>query len=62
MKEGQAENLTEEETNLKQELMKTGFRSWSKQDFSSFVTGCEKYGRKNMEMIAQLVRKSLPEV
>lgn len=42
--------------------MQTGFRDWSKQDFNSFITGNEKYGRKNIEQIAALVGKSQADV
>ncbi len=42
--------------------MKTGFKDWTKQDFNNFITGCEKYGRKNIEMIAQIVKKTEAEV
>jgi hypothetical protein len=53
---------TEEELKLKEELLATGFRDWSKQDFNNFVTGNEKYGRKNFEQISQLVGKPQKEV
>lgn len=39
-KEGLAEPLTMEEQMLKEELMETGFTTWSRQDFTNFVTGC----------------------
>ena len=58
----ECEPLNEEELSLKNELMQTGFREWSKQDFNSFITGNEKYGRKNTEQIAALVGKSQAEV
>jgi SWI/SNF-related matrix-associated actin-dependent regulator of chromatin subfamily A member 5 len=43
-------------------LLATGFRDWSKQDFNNFITGSEKYGRKNFEQISQIVGKSQQEV
>lgn len=54
--------MTEEELKLKEEILATGFRDWSKQDFNNFITGNEKYGRKNFEQIAQLVGKSQQDV
>ena len=42
--------------------METGFRDWSKQDFNNFIAGNEKFGRKKLDLIAQLVGKTEPEV
>lgn len=61
-KEGQAEPLNMEEQMLKEELMETGFTSWSRQDFTNFVTGCEKHGRKSHDLIAELVSKPIDEI
>lgn len=41
------ESLTPEEQELKERLLETGFRTWSKHDFWKFVNGCEKYGKSN---------------
>jgi SWI/SNF-related matrix-associated actin-dependent regulator of chromatin subfamily A member 5 len=58
----ECEELTEEEIKLKDELLATGFKNWSRTDFNEFVTGCEKYGRKNYEEIARVVKKSVEEI
>jgi len=42
--------------------MQTGFRDWNKNDFNNFITGCEKHGRKNLELIANIVGKPLEAV
>jgi SWI/SNF-related matrix-associated actin-dependent regulator of chromatin subfamily A member 5 len=47
---------------LKDEILATGFRDWNKLDFNNFITGNEKYGRKNFEQISQLVGKSQLDV
>lgn len=55
--------LTEEEQLKKEEMMAEGFPNWTKKDFLSFVRGCEKFGRKNIESIAMEVEgKSYAEV
>ena len=54
--------LTAEEARLKDDLLATGWRDWNKGDFNNFVTGCEKFGRKNYELIAELVNKPLATV
>ncbi|KRW99907.1 P-loop containing nucleoside triphosphate hydrolase [Pseudocohnilembus persalinus] len=46
-------DLSEEEKEEKERLYKTGFPGWLKSDFESFVQGCTKYGRDNIEKIAK---------
>jgi SWI/SNF-related matrix-associated actin-dependent regulator of chromatin subfamily A member 5 len=38
------------------DLMKTGFTEWTKQEFSDFISGSEKYGRNSVEQIAGVVK------
>lgn len=43
--------------------MKTGFVEWNKQEFSDFIAGSEKYGRNNVEQIAEFIKtKNVEEV
>ena len=39
--------LTQLEIDLKDDLVRTGFTDWSKNDFYNFVSGSEKYGRSS---------------
>lgn len=56
------ESLTPEEQELKERLLETGFRTWSKHDFWKFVNGCEKYGKSNYEKISQKLEKDISEI
>jgi|JI61114C2RNA_FD_contig_31_5515327_length_1106_multi_4_in_0_out_0_3 SWI/SNF-related matrix-associated actin-dependent regulator of chromatin subfamily A member 5 len=47
----------EDERLRKEQLLKTGFLSWSKTDFQNFVQGCEKFGRQSLQEIAEFVQK-----
>lgn len=47
-----AEALTEEEQLEKNELLTQGLANWSKRDFTAFVRANEKYGRHDIENIA----------
>ncbi|GAA5965649.1 hypothetical protein JCM21900_003048 [Sporobolomyces salmonicolor] len=47
-----AEPLTEEEKAEKEALGELGFTEWSKREFTSFIRGCEIYGKHNYEGIA----------
>lgn len=49
--------LTEEERQLKTELMDQGFGNWNRKDFYHFISVCSKYGRNSIPMIA----KEFPE-
>ncbi|CAK9440277.1 uncharacterized protein LODBEIA_P43770 [Lodderomyces beijingensis] len=44
--------LTEEERQLKTELMKLGFGNWNRKDFYHFISVCAKYGRNSIPLIA----------
>jgi SWI/SNF-related matrix-associated actin-dependent regulator of chromatin subfamily A member 5 len=55
--------LTEEELDEKERLLKQGYNNWSRRDFTSFCKACEKYGRRDLESIAaELEGKTLKEV
>ncbi|XP_023332066.1 chromatin-remodeling complex ATPase chain Iswi [Eurytemora carolleeae] len=56
-----AEELTEEEQIEKEELLKDGFRDWTKRDFNQFVRLNEKYGRDDMGSISKEVEGKTPE-
>ncbi|ORX54808.1 hypothetical protein BCR36DRAFT_282567, partial [Piromyces finnis] len=59
----EAEPLTEEEIAEKEKLLEQGFEKWGKRDFSSFIKLNEKYGRENVEQIAnEMDGKTLEEV
>ncbi|EMG45637.1 ISW1 ISWI chromatin-remodeling complex ATPase ISW1 [Candida maltosa Xu316] len=45
--------LTEEEKQLKEDLMKQGFSNWNRRDFHHFISVCTKYGRNSIRVIAQ---------
>lgn len=53
------EPLTEEEQELKLDLLDSGFRTWLKSDFNNFVSASEKYGRNSIAEIANFVGKSV---
>lgn len=44
--------LTEEEKELKEELLTQGFNNWNRKDFIHFILVCTKYGRNAISMIA----------
>eukprot|EP01132_Coremiostelium_polycephalum_P000977 gene977-1243_t len=48
-------DLTNEEQELKEKLLKNGFGNWNRNDFRSFIRGCELYGRKAYKNIAETV-------
>eukprot|EP01133_Synstelium_polycarpum_P020620 gene20620-24762_t len=48
-------DLNEEEVQLREKLLKAGFGEWNKVDFRNFVRGCELYGRKAYQSIAETV-------
>lgn len=52
----------EDERLRKEQLLKTGFLSWSKTDFQNFVQGCEKFGRQSLQEIAEFVQKPVDQV
>ncbi len=49
------EPLTERELREKEHLLATGFSSWTKTDFLTFVRGLEKYTRKGFKEISELL-------
>ena len=56
-----AELLTEEEVQEKEDLLNQGFTSWSKRDFNQFIKANEKYGRDDLESISKDVEGKTPE-
>lgn len=55
--------LTEKEIEEKEKLLTQGFENWGKRDFSAFIKANEKYGRNNIEQIANDIDgKTLEEV
>ena len=48
------EELPKEEHKLKERLLATGFGEWSRNEFSAFLRGCEKFGRNDFERIANV--------
>jgi len=57
----EAEELTEEEQAEKEELLKDGFRDWTKRDFTQFIRLNEKYGREDIDTISKEVEGKTPE-
>lgn len=51
---GDPENLlTPEEQNEKKALFEQGFNDWTKRDFWAYIKACERYGRNNLDKIAE---------
>ena len=42
---------------MKERLLDTGFKNWTKNDYLNFISGCEKYGRTNYDKISKKVGK-----
>eukprot|EP00042_Codosiga_hollandica_P043781 m.421015 g.421015 ORF g.421015 m.421015 type:complete len:1024 (+) comp56643_c0_seq2:174-3245(+) len=55
-----AENLTEEEITERDELLKQGFSTWNRRDFSQFIKACEKHGRHALAQISTEVESKSP--
>ncbi|KAI8812605.1 SNF2 family N-terminal domain-containing protein [Cladochytrium replicatum] len=53
--------LTEEEQAEREMLKSKGFESWRNQDFKAFIKANEKYGRHNIEAIAQEIESKTAE-
>lgn len=56
----EAEPVTEEEMEERDQLLTQGFLNWSKRDFNQFIKANEKYGRDDIENIAK-VRREMKE-
>ncbi|GEQ66352.1 hypothetical protein JCM33374_g15 [Metschnikowia sp. JCM 33374] len=55
--------LTEEEKQLKEELLTQGFSNWNRRDFTHFVSTSAKYGRNAITLIAaEFEEKTVEEV
>ncbi|KAG5684431.1 hypothetical protein PVAND_013665 [Polypedilum vanderplanki] len=57
----EAEPLTEEEIAEKETLLAKGFLNWNRRDFNQFIKANEKYGRNDIENIANSVEGKTPE-
>lgn len=57
----EAEPLTTEETEEKEKLLTQGFTNWNKRDFNQFIKANEKYGRDDIDSIAQDVEGKTSE-
>ncbi|MGH0152423.1 UNVERIFIED_CONTAM: hypothetical protein FKN15_049185, partial [Acipenser sinensis] len=57
----EAEPLNEEELDEKEKLLTQGFTIWNKRDFNQFIKANEKWGRDDIENIAQEVEGKSPE-
>ncbi len=57
----EAEPLSETEASEKDALLTQGFSNWSRRDFQQFIKTNEKYGRKDIENIANEVEGKTPE-
>jgi hypothetical protein len=49
------EELPKEENAVKERLLETGFADWSKNEYSAFLRGCEKFGRTDYARIANVL-------
>ena len=57
------EKLTEEEEELKEQLLAEGFGEWGRRDLLNFVRGCAEYGYRDLHSIAaEIEGKTLTEV
>merc|ERR1712223_1275645 len=56
-----AEELTEEEQEEKNDLLTQGFTNWSKRDFNQFIRLHEKYGRNDINSISKEIEGKTPE-
>ncbi|XP_065211237.1 chromatin-remodeling complex ATPase chain Iswi [Planococcus citri] len=56
----EAEPLTEDEINEKEDLLTQGF-NWTKRDFNQFIKANEKYGRDDIDSICKEVEGKTPE-
>ena len=57
----EAEELTEEEQDEKEDLLTQGFTNWSKRDFNQFIRLHEKYGRDDIDSISKEIEGKTPE-
>merc|ERR1719336_828412 len=57
----EAEELTEEEQEEKEDLLLQGFTNWSRRDFNQFIRLHEKYGRNEIDSISKEVEGKSPE-
>lgn len=58
----EAEPLTEEELERKEQLILETFSSWSRRDFTNYIHACAKYGRDSLKEVAESLGRNLDEV
>ena len=52
---GDAQPLTEAETEEREALLEEGFSNWTKRDFNAFIRACEQSGRTEIASIAEAI-------
>merc|ERR1712141_666240 len=57
----EADELTEEEQEEKEDLLLQGFTNWSKRDFNQFIRLNEKYGREDIDAISKEIEGKNPD-
>ena len=55
------EEFTEEDEKYREELLKEGFKTWTKKDFSRFLQSAEIVGLDDPEQISRLMKTKTPE-
>lgn len=58
----EAQPLSEEEIQLKEDLLLRSFSSWSRRDFTNYIHACAKYGRYNLKEVAKSLGRELEEI
>merc|ERR1712062_243309 len=56
-----AEELSQDEQEEKEDLLSEGFTNWSKRDFNQFIRLHEKYGRDEVDSISKEIEGKTPE-
>lgn len=46
------DNISDDERELRDRLLRQAFTNWSRKDFQTFIRLCEQYGRNDIESIA----------
>lgn len=57
-----AKPLTEEEEQLKEQLLHESFSTWSRRDFTNYIHACAKFGRNSFTDIANALGREVEEV
>ena len=56
-----AEELSQDEQEEKEDLLSEGFTNWSKRDFNQFIRLHEKYGRDEVDSISKEIEGKTPD-